>query len=366
MKKCYYFYLGTVAELIKISPVIHELNKRKQYIKIVTTGQNSINFQEFEDFTGPLKKFIKVGEKPQKSSVILFFFWTIRTLFKSYLVLNKDIRNEYKKNCILIVHGDTVTSFIGAVVGKMLKLKLVHVESGLRSYNFFEPFPEEICRYIVSKLADIHFCPNEWSVRNLKKESGLKINTFYNTVIETCLKAVKLGKKTTAVFPVHKYFILVFHRQEHVIYGKEQSKKILEHVLKVAPKNLDCVFIIHDLTADFLRSINIASEKVGRKIIFLPRLAYQDFMKLLDNSELIITDGGSNQEEAFFLGIPCLILRNVTERIEGLDSNALLSKNNLNQISLFLKNYQKYKSKRVIPNKEPSKIVADVLMTSYE
>lgn len=362
-EKNIYFFIGTTTELIKVAPIMAELEKRRQRYKVITSGQTTVKFDELSFLIKKKKPDISLGEKKNKSSVFTFLFWSILTILRT-----PKLRDEFnkidKKKTYFIVHGDPVSSLIGAITAKIYGLKLVHIESGLRSFNYLEPFPEEICRNIISLLADIHFAPNEWSIKNLKGLNGSKINTFQNTMLDGYNKIQKIIKKTNkSIKPRGKYFILIIHRQEHVIFGKEKSKELVEFILQFASKKLNCVFITHATTQNFLNSVGFKLEENKQKYIsFAQRQKYIEFVNLMGESEFVITDGGTNQEEAYFMGLPCLLLRNYTERIEGLKENVVLSKNNKKIIRSFIKNYKKYRRNKIRTLKSPSKIVVSALL----
>jgi UDP-N-acetylglucosamine 2-epimerase (non-hydrolysing) len=264
----------------------------------------------------------------------------------------------------MIVHGDTVSSVLGALVAKMYGVKLAHVESGLRSFNLLEPFPEEICRNIVSRLSDLSFCPNPWAVSNLKHKKGKAINTKQNTLYETFQMALKLKKQPQILKKLkNKYFILVVHRQEHVIFGKNETKGLVERVLNHVDKNLTCVLIMHALTQNFLNKTDPALyTRLKKNSVLTPRLPFPEFMTLLKGSEFIVTDGGSNQEESYYMGKPCLLLRSVTERREGLGKNVVLSKGEDRIIADFLLNYKKYITPVLKDKTHPAKIIIDRIL----
>lgn len=363
MKKSIYIFIGTSAELIKMAPVIKEFQKKKMSFKLITTGQNQILFSDMSKYLGNVKPDIAFEEKNRQSSSLGFFYWSVKTFFLCLFSLRNEFRGLNKKNSYFIVHGDTVSSLMGAFIARIYGLKLVHIESGLRSFNFSEPFPEEICRYLVSRLADIHFCPNKWAVQNLKHLKSDIVNTKQNTLYDS-YKMTLNYKKIPAILKTikKKYFILVVHRQEHVIFGKNKTKALVETVKNNIPKDFQCVLIMHALTQGFFESEDPRLFKsLKRKSVIIPRLPYPEFMKLLDKSEYIITDGGSNQEESYYMGKPCLLLRNHTERMEGLNSNAVLSKGNKEEIVNFVKNYKNYSQKKLRTNVRPAKIIVDYL-----
>lgn len=356
-----------MAELIKLAPVINALKKRKIDFKIISSNQNSLDLSEINfligkysiDYTFKMKPF-----KWPKNIYLRFLVWIIKSV-GNYLIY---FRNEFKddKNVLFIVHGDTISSLIGAIVAKLCGVKLVHIESGLRSFDFFEPFPEEICRFVISHLADFHYSPNKWSMNNLKGSYGIKINTFDNTVgesVDIAIRASRNIENKIGIKKGQKYFILVIHRQEHTLFNKKETDKILDTIFRQTNKKLKCVFIMHRLTKNYLKSNNLFFKiKKDSNVILPGRLPYLSFIKLLNDAEFIASDGGTNQEEAYYLGKPCLILRNKTERIEGLGKNAVLSENNQSRIISFIRYYKKYKRRRIKIDISPSEVIVNHLM----
>lgn len=365
-----YIFIGTTAELIKLAPVIRALNKKKIRFTIIASGQNDIRFDEFKDILRNVKILRAITPKSKDSSVIKFVMWSARTYFSLLIGMRGNFKGLNKSNSLFIVHGDTVSSLMGSLVAKVYGLKLVHIESGLRSYHFFEPFPEEICRFIISRIADVHFCPNAWAVNNLRNTGGEKINTYENTLIETFWSVMKQKSNHPFVRRVQKdkrkYFVLVAHRQEHVLFHRTETKQTIKFVLQHGPVNFRCLFLVHDISTGFVNSLDsLIPAEVADRITRVGRLPYRDFMYLIKGAEFLVTDGGSNQEEMYYMGKPCLLLRRVTERREGLGKNVILSKNDKNTISIFLRHYKKYKKSPNRPAVLPSKIILNFLL-KYE
>lgn len=364
MRKNLYFFIGTTAELIKLAPIIKELKTRKTDFKIISSSQNTLAFSELKFLFGKQESYYALRMKPFNLPHYYFRFliWIFKATVNFFLYFRNQFKNLDKENSLIIVHGDTVSSLIGALAAKFNGIKIAHIESGLRSFNFLEPFPEEICRFVVSKLADIHFCPNSWAVNNLKRTGGVKINTQNNTLIETVSLTLKNTKSKQPKNLKNKYFVLVLHRQEHLLFKKSLTKKFLDIFNQYASDKLNCILVLHKLTAKFLIKEGLLDKiKENKNIIPVPRLPYSVFLHLIKEAEFIATDGGSNQEEAYYMGKPCIILRNVTERIEGLGENALLSHGEENIIRQFINNYKKYERKPVSFTIPPSKIIVDYL-----
>lgn len=369
-KKIIYLFIGTTAELIKVAPVIKRLKDKQIDLRIVTSGQNKVNFQLLKPLIGKQTAYNSFKIKRLKIPLgiyLEFIVWVIKSFTNYLLFFRQEFKGVDKKNILFLVHGDTISALLGALIAKLNGLKLAHIESGYRSFNFFEPFPEEFCRFVVSRLSDMLFCPNDWCLNNVKKNKGIKISTGQNTVYDSCMSALKVKTDDRLLKSISrdKFFLLILHRQEHTMFKKELAKKYLNLLLSFASKDMKCLFVLHPITENFLKSENMLAQiKEDQNIIAMPRIPYLEFMKILSRCEFIATDGGSNQQEAYFLGKPCLLLRKHTEQIEGLHSNATLAKDDLNIVRDFLKNYKKKISNKISVKVPPSKIVVDTILNN--
>jgi UDP-N-acetylglucosamine 2-epimerase (non-hydrolysing) len=155
-----------------------------------------------------------------------------------------------------------------------------------------------------------------------------------------------------------KYYLLIVHRQEHVLLKKAWTKRIMEFIIKSANKDLICVVLNHPLTVEIIHSLQVPKKNL--KII--SQLSYGEFLKVLKKSEFIATDSATIQQEAYYLGKPYLGLADYAVQTEGLGKNAVLSKGDPQIISHFLKNYQTFKKAELKPRKSPAKIIVDTLL----
>jgi len=309
--------IGTKAELIKTFPVIKELEKRNiEYFYIHTGQHNVLNLVKEFEIKSP---DIVLYEPPKLSSRFMVkthkaIFWASGLIFKIRKVLN-----ELKPNYVLY-HGDTLTTMSAAIASSNIlgnkKWKNAHLEAGLRSGNIFEPFPEEISRRIADRFSDILFAPSDLSVENLKKEKLKgKIVKTGNTIVDSVLLSIKIAKKRKLKKPKErKYAVVNIHRNEN-IKSKERMKKIVEIIESVS---LPIYWPIHDNTRKQLEKFGLWKRLEKKNIKFSKLLGYVEFLWLIKNSTYIITDGGSIQEESLVLKKPCIILREKTERQEGL------------------------------------------------
>jgi UDP-N-acetylglucosamine 2-epimerase (non-hydrolysing) len=364
-KKKYYFFIGTEAELIKMLPVLLEFEKRKTAYTIIASGQNNILHSELLKLLKHNDSLLVLHKGAIKQTASGVLLWFLKTFLSAVMQLRSEFSTVSKKDTVLIIHGDTVSTVMGAFIAKIYGLKIAHIEAGLRSFNYLHPFPEEIDRVLTSKLATIHFCPNQWAVDNLKNNHGIKINTYQNTLLDSLNVVIDIQDEPSIFKKIdkQKYFIFIMHRQEN-LFNDTLFENLVGEVIGNA-KKMKCVFVMHKPTQLVLEQKGLLKKLMeNNNIILSERLSYIQFMKLLNRCEYIITDGGSNQEESYYFGKPCLILRTATERIEGLGENVVLSKNNIQVIREFFKNPYQYKQKRISLQERPSEIIADYLINN--
>jgi len=357
-QKKFYFFIGTVAEFGKLTPIMREFQKRKIKFQIIDSGQNQINYPDFKDYLGEIKPDIKLVTKTNKSSMMIFIYWVFQALFKGINIFWNEFHNLPREKVFIIVHGDTVTSTLGALLGKLFHLKVVHVEAGYLSGNFLEPFPEEICKTINSSLADILFAPTDWAFKNIAKFKGVKVSTYFNTNIESFWWAMKKKVNAPKFIKEGKYYLLIVHRQEHVLFRKKWTKTNMQFVINNAPKNLTCVLLNHPLTVEIINSLNLGK----RKIKIISQLTYPEFLKVLKGAEFIATDSATIQQEAYYLGKPYLGLTDFSVQTEGIGQNAVISNSDFKIMGDFFKNYKLYQKKPIQMKKSPAKIVVDTLL----
>lgn len=285
-------------------------------------------------------------------------YWSIKILLVALLKKKTIIGNDPKP--VIINHGDTLSALTGSIFAKITGAINVHIESGLRSFNFFHPFPEEITRVLVFYLTNIYFAPDKNAFDNLKKYSGIKINTCQNTMYDSTLLALQSNCPHSIKINT-KYAIVSVHRYEN-IFNKKQLSKITSIVEKIAD-NVKVIFILHKPTEQQLKKFDLYKQLASNiKIDLYDRQDYFAFVKLLAKCEFLVTDGGSNQEESSYLGIPCLLLRKATERNEGLGENVVLSKYSESIIDNFIDNYKQYRSSSQRLDKSPSTIIVNEVL----
>lgn len=351
--------LGTKAQLIKMAPVMKELSDRDIAYNYISTGQHKETIDDILNNFKIKKPDHQLYDGKDITSIFQMAVWSFKILYLLYFD-RKKIFGKDKKG-IVLVHGDTLSTVLGALAAKFAGLKCGHVESGLRSFSLMQPFPEEIFRLMTFRLSDLMFCPGQWAVDNLKKYRGRKIDTGLNTLYDSLNSADPATEITDVSIPDKKYAIATLHRFENV-----KDKKTLQKIvglLERISKEIHILFILHKITEKNLLKTGLMERmRSAENIELRPRYDYFKFIKLLKSSEFVISDGGSNQEECSYLGKPVLLFRNVTERKEGLGENAVLSKFDPAVIDDFTANYHSYAKEPVKTGKTPSSIITDSCM----
>lgn len=346
-----FFIVGTAAELIKIYPLIDEAQRQKKEWRLVSTGQSGKNlFVQIRDFQIPTDKIVELNPSNRD---LKSFGMALRWFFKSLLWGSLTLKNKMKLSSSdkFIVHGDTLSTLLGTLYGRYLGLEVVHVEAGMRSHNWRSPFPEEINRRIVSKLAHVHMCPDENAKKNLIEEriSGKIIVTGGNTVLD----ALKLCQSQ---HNSEKYVLLNFHRFENLGSGPRWDK-IIDLSCQLGRK-YKTIMVMMPNTEEKLSLDKVSRQKLlDAGVVLKARLPFKEFASLLGGSYFIVTDGGSNQQESFYLGRPCLIMRDVTESIEGIGSCCVLSQFKDDIIQNFLDNVENFRRPESFPEVRPTDII---------
>ncbi|MEQ8244423.1 UDP-N-acetylglucosamine 2-epimerase (non-hydrolyzing) [Fulvivirga sp.] len=312
------FIFGTRPEAIKMAPLIKEFQKDDtQKVVVCVTGQH-------REMLDQVLSFFDI--KPDYDLNLMSDNQTLYDVTAKALLGLKPILDKEKPNNIF-VQGDTTTAFVGALAGFYEKINVSHIEAGLRSHNIYSPFPEEGNRKLVGHLANIHFAPTKRAVQNLKLE-GITHNVQQvgNTVIDALLLGLDIIKnRGEATF--EKYFenidfskriiLITGHRRES--FGppfESMCKAMKEIALKYSDVQLIYPMHMNPNIRDTVNSILKGIENVK----LIEPLSYPYLIWLMSKSYFVLTDSGGIQEEAPTLGKPVLVMREVTERQEGVEA----------------------------------------------
>ena len=355
--------IGTRAQLIKMAPVIKELQNRKVLFELIFTNQHTVTMEEIsKDFglKSPDSNFFSEDQRKETKSIKIMTGWFFRSVAKIFITSASLM--TVMNGGVVLVHGDTNSCWLGALLGKLRRNKVMHIESGLRSYHLLKPFPEEINRLITFFLADIYVCPNDWACRNLSKFNGVKINTKANTQYDAIMIALAENKDRMYVeMPRKNYVVFSIHRYESV-FKREKLEFVVEVAEEIA-KKIFVVFVLYPVTEKRLIQYGLF-ERLGKNINIKlqKRLPFFDYIRLQVNSDFVVTDGGSIQEELSYIGKPTLLLRDVTERIEGIDKTTVVSYFDRTIIEDFMENYKLLEKPVINVEMSPSRMIVDWLV----
>lgn len=357
-----HFVLGTKAQLIKVAPIMASLQERRIEYNFIFTGQHKDTIDKLLQNFEIKKPDVILYTGKDVTGIIQMLFWMIRILLLT-IVGRKAIFCRQAKNDIVLIHGDTFSTVLGALMGKVSGKKVGHIESGLRSFNIFHPFPEEINRLFTFKLSDVFFCPGKGAMYNLRDLPGSKIDTGVNTLYDSLRIAMERIEDISIDIPNQKYAIASIHRFEN-IFNKHKLIEILNY-LHIISNEIKLLFILHPPTLKQLYKYNLIESIEQSNIMIRKRFDYFDFIKLLINSEFLITDGGSNQEEAYYLGKPTLLFRKTTERQDGINRNVIISNYDINIIMDFVKNYKQYLMPTISFSNSPTNLIIENLQSYH-
>lgn len=306
---------GTRPEAIKMAPLVNELKSRKEIecIVCVTAQHRQMLDQVLNVFDIKPDYDLDIMEPGQTLSGI-----TSKALKGLEEVINKEKPN------IVLVHGDTTTTFAGALAAYYCQTDIGHVEAGLRTWNKYSPYPEEMNRQMVGVIADMHFAPTEKSKQSLLNE-GKNVKNIYvtgNTAIDALSTTVN-SNYTHELFDWignDKLILLTAHRRENLGEPMRNMFKAIRRIVEEFD-NVKVIYPVH--LNPKVRSV--ADEILGNnnKIKLIEPLEVIDFHNFIAKSNIILTDSGGIQEEAPSLGKPVLVLRDTTERPEGISAGTL-------------------------------------------
>ena len=312
---------GTRPEAIKMAPLIKEFQKHNEFcVKICITAQHRQMLDQVLDIFNISPDYDLDIMQPNQD---LF------DLSSRILLRMRDVLDDFRPD-IVFVHGDTTTASISALAAFYKKIRIAHIEAGLRTWDIYSPFPEEVNRQLVGVVANYHFAPTNLSKENLLKENKKSENIVVtgNTIIDALFLLIDMFKKNqnfknkilqslkTKYNPEHdrKIILVTGHRRENFGSGFINICEALK-ILATNNQNVDIVYPVH-LNPNVQKPVNEILSNIYNVHLIAP-------LDLMDRSYFIITDSGGIQEEAPSLGKPVLVMRDTTERPEAVSSGSV-------------------------------------------
>lgn len=308
---------GTRPEAIKMAPLVLELQKQSQRFEAITT----VSAQHREMLDQVLDIF---HIKPDYDLNIMHARQTLTDITSNVLINLDKILKEAKPD-IVLVHGDTTTTFAASVAAFYNQIPIGHVEAGLRTWEKYSPYPEEMNRQMTDAMTDLYFAPTNQSKANLLKENHKEDNIYItgNTAIDALKQTVDKEYHhdiLDKVSPDNKLILLTMHRRENQGEPMRRVFKVIREVVE-SREDVEVIYPVHLSPA----VQEVAKEILGNteRIHLISPLDVVDFHNLAARSYFIMTDSGGVQEEAPSLGKPVLVLRDTTERPEGVEAGTL-------------------------------------------
>lgn len=313
------FVVGTRAQLIKIAPVLVASERVGIPCTLLMTGQHQDTMQDLIQEFGITSRQVAAIPSAEHSTVGSLLQWLPRA-YRGVLVQLKSIASPGVRINVL-VHGDTLSTLIGAFAARRCGARVVHIESGLSSGRLFDPFPEEICRRLVFRMTDLAMCPDEKTSRHMRKYRRVEvINTQGNTIVDAVALTGAAEIRRSKGLP---YVVASLHRFQN-IYDVKRLRHLVTLIETVA-KKFTVHFVLHPATRGRLQKNGLLGHlSAVDGVLLRPRMGYRDFLRTAAGAACVLTDGGSNQEELATLGVPTIVMRAYTEREDGLDSNAIM------------------------------------------
>lgn len=361
---------GTRPEAIKMAPLVKELENREEFeSKVCVTAQHREMLDQVLELFDIVPDYdLNIMKDKQSLTGI-----TNRVLEGLEEVFEKE------KPHMILVHGDTTTTFGGALAAFYQKIKVGHVEAGLRTFDKYFPFPEEMNRKLTGAIADLHFAPTPGSKENLLKEGVCENDIIVtgNTVIDAMRHTVKEDYKfeteelNNIDYENKKVIMITAHRRENWGEGIENICYALNKVIK-ENEDVELVYLVHlnPVVKDMVYKHLDKKERVH----LLPPLDTRETHNLMNKCFMVMTDSGGLQEEAPHLGKPVLVLRDVTERPEAIDAGTvkLVGTNKeviIEEANKLLNNKEEYDHMKKAVNPygdgEASKRIADAIINYF-
>jgi UDP-N-acetylglucosamine 2-epimerase (non-hydrolysing) len=326
--------------------------------RLIDSGQHRALLEDLRVELGVAAPAVQLGGGTDVTSVPQALGWASRIAWRAARpsVLRREIFGPDATMCV--VHGDTPSTLLSTLLARRIGLQVVHLEAGLRSRSILHPFPEELIRVAVMRASGVLFAPNDESVANLEAMGvkGRIIQVPGNTSVDA-LRASLDRLPEPGSGPV----VVTMHRVEN-LHRRSSVEGFLALVLRIASER-KVRFVVHGPTEDVLRRSGRQDDLMAAGVEVVSLIPHHDFTRMLAAAPLVVTDGGSVQEECALLGVPTLLWRHRTERSDGLGENVVLTRYDRVAIELMLSNPEEWRrSPRWLEGPSPAESIVDHLV----
>ena len=357
------FVAGTTAELIKLAPVLHGITERGGSYELWYTAQHVGSYASTLDDLGlePTDvHLIPQDRQRQLVSAAQVPGWASRIALTS-VRRRRDLRFRLVRDGrrpLVIVHGDTFTTVLGALLGRLLGADVAHVEAGMRSGRLMHPLPEELNRRAVARLVQLHFAPGAREVAHLRRERvrGRVVDTGANTAVD----ALKLmsGERRLPMRLPDEFGLLTIHRFEMLRNNKTFSATL--RTLREASRDLPVLMPAGATERARIEELGLAG-LFDDRFRLIEKQPYARFVSILSRASFVVTDSGGLQQECGFLGLPCAVHREATESQHGIGENLVLTGLDDAVLRDFLENWRAFRRPASLDAFQPTNVVLDTL-----
>jgi UDP-N-acetylglucosamine 2-epimerase len=348
-------FLGTKAQYIKTAPLLRLLDERGVEYRLIDSGQHARLTTGMRTELGVRTPDVVLGGSDDVATISRALGWS--ATIAARLWSGRRIRREIFGGTggVCVVHGDTPSTLLAALLARRAGIPVAHLEAGLRSHSVTHPFPEEAIRLAVMRLSDLLFAPDDTALANLAamRVKGRVVALTGNTVVEALQHSLHLRE------PSHGPAVVTMHRVENLTSRRRVDRLVatLEQLAAAMPVR----FVLHAPTEEALVRTGMRRRLADAGVQMSGLLPHAQFAQLLAAAPLVITDGGSIQEECALLGVPTLLWRDRTERPDGVGANVVLSHYDPATVSAFLDHAERHRHKPADLDDRPSEQILDAL-----
>jgi UDP-N-acetylglucosamine 2-epimerase (non-hydrolysing) len=350
-------FIGTKAQYIKTAPLMRLMDERSINYRLIDTGQHAEIASVMRVELEVREPDLALGGKQDVATIGDALRWAIK--IASRLWSGRRVRDEIfgGQGGVCVVHGDTPSTLLSSMLAWRAGLTVAHLEAGLRSQSLLHPFPEELIRIVVMRLADVCFAPTPDAVQNLERirRRGRVVPLDGNTSIEAVAfsrAAVSEAGRGPA--------IVTMHRVEN-LNSVGRVRGFIEVVVALASR-MPTRFVMHEPTRLALEKHGTIEELTNAGVEVGSLVGHGEFMAMLAAAPLAIIDGGSIQEECAYLGVPTLLWREKTERLHGVGANVVLSGHEQTVALDFIERFEAFRRPPALPDVRPSELILSTLL----
>ncbi len=354
-------FIGTKAQYIKTAPLLRLLDDKGIAYRLIDSGQHAQIASVMRAELGVREPDYVFGHDRDIATITQAAAWSAKIAAR--LWSGRRLRDEVFGGAggICIVHGDTPSTLLSCFIAMRAGLEVAHLEAGLRSNSLMHPFPEEIIRIIVMRLAHLCFAPTPDAVENLRKirMRGRIVPLEANTSVEAVRYA--LGTDTPDdTGPA----IVTMHRVEN-LKNKDRVEGFVDLVCRIAAER-PVRFVVHEPTRLAIEKYGVVERLRAAGVEMGPLVAHSEFVELMRHAPMVVIDGGSIQEECAYIGVPTMLWRDKTERLHGLGDNVVLAHYDPEVVDAFLADPEQYRRPVSLPASAPSEQIMDELLAELD